>query len=144
MSQVRHRASTKARVIELYEAGWTKPSEIIMHLERDGLPVPSRNTLWAWTHPEKAAEQTQRDLEGARRWRLQQASFAWPGVRGPEWKLQRMRVLREAGLSLDAVAAVMSIDFPVTPISRPTVAKALTLDLAPRIYVTTHERDLAA
>lgn len=114
MSAVRHLASTKARVIELYDAGW-RQADIERLLAGEGTPVPSRNTMWVWTHPEKARRQQQRDLAVTRRWRLARASFGWPGVRGPEWLLGRMSVLDDAGLSANAIAKVMHVDFPTLP-----------------------------
>lgn len=114
MSAVRHKIATKARVCELYEAGW-KPAEIRRLLQREGHPVPSPNTMWLWTHPRKAAQQAQRDLEKTRVWRTERASFSWPGVRGPEWKRARMLTMLKAGVCPPDVARVMSIDFPNDP-----------------------------
>lgn len=112
MSQVRHRASTKARALVHAEIG-SGPREIQRLLAGEGVdPVPSVNTIWTWCNPKKASLQAQRDLAVARRWRLGHASFAWPGVRGPEWKLARMRVLDGAGVSAAAIARVMAVDFP--------------------------------
>lgn len=114
MSAIRHKVTTKARVVELYDAGW-RPADIQRLLEREGRTVPSKNTIWTWTHPRKAARQAQRDLAKTRRWRLRRASFAWSGVRGPEWKTGRMRAMRAAGVSLRDIARVMALDFPDDP-----------------------------
>lgn len=125
MSTIRHKISTKLRVIELYEAGWL-PAEIQELLRQEGIePAPSRNTIWAWTHPRKAEKQARRDLAKTRRWRTERASFSWPGVRGPEWKLERMRRLRDTGLSYAAIAKVMSFDFPSAPLTASQVEGVL-------------------
>ncbi|HUR84200.1 MAG TPA: hypothetical protein VMY78_02545 [Solirubrobacteraceae bacterium] len=113
---VRHKASTRARVIELYKAGWM-PAEIQRVLAREDIAVPSRNTIWVWTHPRQAGQQAKRDLEKTRRWRTERASFAWPGVRGPEWKRARMLAMRRSGMSYVDIARVMTLDFPKTPTS---------------------------
>lgn len=124
MSAVRHKMSTKLKVVELYEAGW-KPAEIERILHDEGMPVPSRNTMWIWTHPKAAAEQARRDVAVARRWRVGAATFAWPGVRTPEWKVGRMRALRQTGMSFSAITKVMNVDFPNEPLTEDEVRYAI-------------------
>jgi hypothetical protein len=65
-----------------------------------------------WTHPRQAAKQAQRDRETSGRWRVERASFAWPGIRTETWKVARMATLRAAGVQFSAIARVMAIDFP--------------------------------
>lgn len=133
MTRVRHMARTKARVIELDAAGWG-PKDIQRLLAAEDVdPIPTENAIWLWTNPEKAAVQAKRNVELARRWRLERASFAWPGVRGPEWKVARMRVLAGAGLKPAAIAAVMAVDFPKDErLSEDSVRRALESGRPPR------------
>lgn len=72
-------------------------------------------TLWTWTHPKKAAKTAARENDRQRARRAATASLAWPGVRGPEWKVARMRALSDAGLTPTAIASVMRLDFPKDP-----------------------------
>lgn len=107
---VRHTSKVRARVVELHEAGWP-PKRIVELLQGEGVdPCPNTATVWRWTKPEKYEAQV-----AARRGRGPY-TFAWPGYCSQEWKLQRMRALRETGISYAAVAAVMSLDFPADPV----------------------------
>lgn len=108
MTAVRHTTSMQARVLELHEAGW-KPAGIerLLAKESPGVPTPTRQTVWRWTHPEEA------EARVAKR-RAAEAKYTggWPGICSPEWKQQRMRAMRSAGLSYNAIATIMRLDFP--------------------------------
>ena len=102
-------APVRARALELHEAGWG-PTQIekILAAEFPDRACPSRGTIWRWANPDAYRGQVER------RRALSAANYSggWPGVCSPEWKIQRMRVLRAAGLSYSAIAAVMHVDFP--------------------------------
>lgn len=132
MSGVRHKASAKARAIELRQAGWSL-SEIRALLTREGVrPVPSPNTIWCWVNEKANARQNAHKRRADRARRLARSEFRWPGVRSTDWKLARMRRLKEAGMSCAAIAIVMSIDFPDTPLSQWQVDGALREGTMPR------------
>ena len=129
---IRHTVATQTRVRELYAAEWS-PSEIQRVLEREGHTVPSEMTIWVWTHPDKAAATAQREVLAARRRRAAKASYAWPGVRGPEWKLGRMKAMRKEGLSTYDIARMMRLDFPNDPpLTADQVRHALKCEDPPR------------
>lgn len=111
MSHQIHTGRTKARVIELHQSGW-KPAEIRDVLRREGYaPIPARNTIWAWTNPEKADAGDRRRIRRYREQRVERASFQWPGVRTSLWKFGRMKALRGLGVSYADIARVMYLDF---------------------------------
>lgn len=134
MSQVRHKVQTKVRANQLREAGWSL-LQIQAILEREGVrPVPSQNTIWTWvTAKAHTRQNTQKRLADRAR-RIAVSEFRWPGVRSPEWKLARMRRLREAGMSCAAIATVMTIDFPDTPVTQSQVDYAVRLGGTPRSF----------
>lgn len=132
MTAIRHKVQTKLRAIELREAGWSI-NEVRTQLAREGVdPPPSANTIWCWTNVEMDARQRAHKRRSGRLTRLRSANFRWPGVRGPEWKVGRMQALRDGGLSCAAIASVMTIDFPDTPLTEHQVRGALTGGHMPR------------
>lgn len=129
-SAVRHQLGTLVRARELHAAGWSL-SEIRRRLELEGVtPPPAENTIWTWTRPKAAARLAEARNRRIRLARLGARTFAWPGVRGPEWRLEYMRRLRAAGLSYRAIAGVMALHFPDRPLSEYAVRELLLADRA--------------
>lgn len=101
-------AVTRAR--ELSAAGW-KDVDIVRLLHQENGITVSKATVGRWVRESRAASHQ----AAVDRWASIKASrrtgkLGAPHAR-PESKLVRMRVLREAGLSHEAVAKVMRVDF---------------------------------
>jgi hypothetical protein len=131
MSAARYAITDKNRAVELREAGWSL-ERICDLIEQERGHRPSKKTIWTWTYPAKAREQQLRSRARSRRRRAAGATFRWPNPRGPEWKVGRMHVLRDGGLSCAAIASVMTIDFPDTPLTEHQVRGAMTEGRMPR------------
>lgn len=107
----RHPMTVVTRARQLAEAGW-KPAEIRRLLERDGTTV-SLATVSRWVNPDAH----RRWSEQAQRWNARRAASR--GAAGgaarrnarPEFKLARLQLLRESGLSCRATAIVLGLDF---------------------------------
>ena len=116
MSAVRFTSRDYHEVRVLHDAGWG-PREIQRILRDRGMdPVPSHMTIWRWVNPE--GHQRHREQTNAinRARRAGSARFVFPLPRGPEWKEQKMRLLRaQEGLSFNAIAKIMTFDFPDDP-----------------------------
>lgn len=113
------------RATELYQAGW-KPGEIRRLLHREGVSSPpSPNTIRLWADPQQSERARQKKREMARRTRLKSSNLRWPGIRGPEWRAARIVALREAGLSIPAIATVMTFDFSDAPMTAAQVETVL-------------------
>jgi hypothetical protein len=102
------------RARELFAADWPKKRIGEILAKEFGLPtVPTRNTVTAWVEPDKHARwehaQQQRRLT---RIRCNTVSVVQGADRSLAWKLERMRQLSAAGLSANAIASVMNLDFP--------------------------------
>jgi hypothetical protein len=126
MTPVKHTVKTRTLVRDLYAGGWT-PTEIRRMLERDNVqPLPTPMTIYRWTHPEKAAQHSNQSTEIKRR-KHQAAGFslAYPFARSPLWLHHRMQVLAGAGVSANAIATVMNIDFPQLTLTEHKVRRML-------------------
>jgi hypothetical protein len=113
----------KMRAIEHRRAGW-KMEEIIDLLEREFGHRPVQSTLSRW------CDDAQHELDRAantRRAAAKRAAESGGRLRLPrtdEFKLARMRGLRDAGLKDTQIAVVMAFDFG-DGMSRDSVARAL-------------------
>lgn len=130
-----HRAATKVRAQQLRKAGW-QLTEICRILEFEGYtPVPHFSTVSRW-FVERDGESSSVDRRRAAR--VKHGKFTWPGNAGPEWRHERMRRLRHAGLSYHAIAIVMTHDFPDAPRTEWGVRHELGADdLAPSTFPQT-------
>lgn len=118
------------RARELHAAGFPKKRIAKIVADEFGLPAPpTANTITAWVDPE-LAERWKDANRIRKRHRLRSAtlSVVQGAARSDDWKLERMRALREGGLSYRAVAAVMSLDFPDDPVTEDQVRYALAVD----------------
>lgn len=146
--RVQHRASTKVRAVELAAMGM-RPAEIIRQLAAEGVdPPPAHATISRWTDDNYDAQRAERVNATMRERRLKRARMSWPGVRGPEWKLARMRILARGGLDDQAIAVVMNTDFPDDPLTPEAVGTALSSGMPPHAHrayetTTTEERSAA-
>lgn len=145
--RVQHRVSTKVRAMELAAAGMG-PAEIIRQLVAEGVdPPPAHATISRWTDDNYDAQRAERVNATMRERRLKRARMSWPGVRGPEWKLARMRILARGGLDDQAIAVVMNTDFPADQITPEAVGVALSSGMPPRAhraYETATDQENAA
>jgi len=119
-------ASTVREARELAAAGW-KPMEIVRILARRGVdPLPSAGAVKWWL---RGTLDIEAQMEAQRRHKARRSAERSGGrmlggrPRTPEFKLARARALRAEGLSLRAVATVMSFDFE--PVSERQVRHAL-------------------
>jgi hypothetical protein len=113
----------KMRAIEHRRAGWTLEATIDL-LEREFGHRPVQSTLSRW------CDDAQHELDRAantRRAAVRRAAASGGRLRLPrtdEFKLARMRGLRDAGLKDTQIAVVMAFDFG-DAMSRDSVARAL-------------------
>jgi hypothetical protein len=115
MSAARHDSSSMTEARTLREAGWSYRA-IASLLTRRGSPVAD-TTVAEWCDPEKAARRRRRNLRrmaAANSQRNHGRLGAGP-PRSMEFRDARMRSLRTAGLSMNAIAKVMTFDFPDEP-----------------------------
>lgn len=91
----------------LAEGGWG-PTEIQRRLAADGHTV-SRDAIRRWTVPGYAAAQDARRMDRKRAARGEPAA-----LRLPEMRMQRLRMLNEAGMSYESCAILARVDFGVT------------------------------
>lgn len=123
---------TVLRVRELNAAGWT-PTQMLEVLEREGFSVPSLTTIYLWLRPDYRERSKQATARRAARRSAATSDLRWPAKRSPEWKVARMRQLRdETCLSFAAIAAVMTHDFPDTPVTARSVEHTLKHGGTPR------------
>lgn len=104
---VTYPAAVMRRACELREAGWTLRQVAAMIAEETGA-TPTDMTVLRWTNEkwderEKARARERRAAQASVR-----ASFA---LTSPEFKLARMRAIHDRGVSCQAIAAVMALDF---------------------------------
>lgn len=126
-----HSTATLRRVYELNEAGWT-PTQMLLVLADEGFDRPSLTTIYLWLRPDYRERSRVANQRRSARRSASSGSFHWPARRSPEWKLARMRVLKDAGLSCEAVATVMTLDFPDTPLTGNQVDGMFRLGTTPR------------
>lgn len=121
-----HTAKVAAEAVRLREAGWTIPQIRDVLAARGIDPPPCRTTIMRWTTPgfaeRRQAKATVRKRE------LYEPSYRPAGRKSAVWRAGRMRALFEAGLSPNAVAKVMTFDFPEHPVSGHQVRYALQRD----------------
>lgn len=99
-------AKAVMRARELHGAGWSI-SKITVLLEREFGRRPGRPTVRSWVDQEWAEHARRRrlaDPDKRLRWTPSPRTNA-----SPQWKLARMRELRERGLSYLAIAAVAEV-----------------------------------
>lgn len=123
-----------ARARTLHAAEWPVARIAKLLADEFGLPKPPSSTaVYGWVDPKFNEKRKQRERE-----RLRGKSYTFSvvqnGHRSPEWKMARMRVLRGAGLSFNAVAKVMAVDFPgARTLTEDEVRHALLSDRAPKV-----------
>jgi hypothetical protein len=105
------------------------------YLARNGVDV-SWMTVKGWIDPQWYEQQLAVCRARSRRREMRNHTYAWPGQRGPEWKMGRIRALHEAGLYPVMIARVMTTDFPEQPITGAQVKRALQEDCVPITYRT--------
>jgi hypothetical protein len=127
----RHPITVVTRARELAAGGWGA-EEIVRLLARDGVTVDARSVR-RWTDAKVRREYERHERERqARRARTAGTGPMGPRHATPEYKLARMRALREsAGLKDAQIARVMAHDFG-DEISREMVARALADGVYPR------------
>lgn len=123
--QRRYDSGAVARTVELRAAGWDL-GEIQDRLELERGVRPSRETLAIWTNPTRAASKAASVKRvNRRRWNAR-ITGRMPSTANltSDFRLIRARALREAGLSANAVARVMTFDFPGSPVTEQQVRYA--------------------
>jgi hypothetical protein len=124
-----HDAATRREAIGLRESGWTLRA-IVQVLARRGIHV-HESTILYWTSETASERRRQHDRERMAQVNAARASFRWPGRPKTEaWLLGRMRVLERAGLSMAAIAKVVSIDHGLE-LSEHQVRYALSINRLP-------------
>lgn len=134
MSRVRHSSDHVAEAQRLFAGGWSR-YQIAKLFRRRGVSV-DENTISAWVDPERADRDRRRQAERARILAARRSGGrlgAGPR-RGPEFRQARMTSLRGLGMSYDAIAKVMSFDFPGEPVREWQVKDALRSGTPPRVY----------
>lgn len=132
---MRHTSETVAAARRLHSGGWSIYG-IAKLMRRQGTSV-DETTIAEWVDPQLAER---RRLLQARRYRINSARKtqgrlgAGPS-RSPEFRLERMRNLRELGVSFNAIAKVMTFDFPGEPITEDQARHALRNNEPPRPYL---------
>lgn len=128
----RYSARTVIRACELREAGWSC-AKIADFLSQELGVRPAPNTVLLWTDPKQAARQSVRVRIGHQRARRKRLTGRMPAVSNlsPEFKAIRARALRESGLSFNAIAKVMTFDFPQEPVDAQQIRYALRTGLWP-------------
>jgi hypothetical protein len=99
----RYPANIREFARRLYQSGWSAYKIRQNLIARGYDPVPSQNTILCWVDDEY------REIQ-----RLNQRRFRPAGpkrARAWEARLDRMRQLRDAGLSFSSIAIVMTLDF---------------------------------
>jgi hypothetical protein len=121
---------TKAR--HLAEGGW-RPFEIVRLLAEDGIHVHA-SSVQMWVDPTVAEKRRRRGIERRRRDATRRSGRLAHFVTNAtdEFKLVRMRALRERGLGANAIAKVMTFDFEETLTQR-QVEYALKTGRYPKI-----------
>jgi hypothetical protein len=122
----RHPITVVTRARELARGGWG-PEEIVRLLARDGVTVDARSVRrWTDAKVQRAYERHERERQARR------AKAAGTRHATPEYKLARMRALREHVSLKDAqIARLMRHDFG-DEISRDMVAHALATGRYPQ------------
>jgi hypothetical protein len=129
-----HDSATRREAVRLRESGWTLRG-IVAVLARRGIQV-HESTILYWTS-EAAAEQRRRhDQQRKAQVNAARATYRWPGrPRTEAWLLGRMRVLERAGLSMAAIAKVVSADHGLD-LSEHQVRYALNINRLPALERT--------
>jgi hypothetical protein len=130
----RHSSATVAEAQRLHAAGWSVYG-IAKLLRRRGTSV-DETTIAEWVDPALAER---RRREQALRYRIRNARKTGGRLgagppRSPEFRLERIRSLDKAGVSAEAIAKVMTFDFPNEPITGHMVRHALRAGEPPRVY----------
>lgn len=124
------RPQAVATAQRMRDGGWTA-AQIRDYLAQRGHDV-TIGTVRRWADPEQARKH--REDSRARSHRLRAAARGGRMGRegqSAEFRDQRLRALRDAGLSMNAIAKVMTLDFPDTPLTERQVRTALTSDRPP-------------
>jgi hypothetical protein len=127
----RHPITVVTRARELARGGWG-PEEIVRLLARDGVTVDARSVRrWTDAKVQRAYERHERERQ-ARRAKAAGTGPMGPRHATPEYKLARMRALREHVSLKDAqIARLMRHDFG-DEITRDMVSHALEMGRYPR------------
>lgn len=132
------------RARELAAAGWPLRSIARTLADEFALDKPPRvNTINEWVNPGLLKRRRVQDRMRHRDHR--RADFSYPGRRSVEWKMGRIRALRDGGVVPSGIAAVMALDFPDDPLLteyevRQVIAGRVPLKLR---QTTTTERNAA-
>jgi hypothetical protein len=132
-----HDSATRREAIRLRESGWTLRG-IVQVLASRGIHVHESTVLY-WTSETASERRRQHDRERMAQLNAARATFRWPGRPKTEaWLLGRMRVLERAGLSMTAIAKVVSIDHGLE-LSEHQVRYALSINRLPSMTRTVAE-----
>lgn len=101
-------ASALIRARDLHAAGYTV-EEIRSHIETETGRRPSWPTVHTWVRPKKGTQRLA--VKNRRRASTSGGRFPRPQVVSREFKAERLRGLRAAGLSPRAIANAMAYDF---------------------------------
>lgn len=113
------------------EAGWTLRG-IVQVFARRGIKVHESTVLY-WTSEAAAERKRRHDQQRKAQVNAARATYRWPGrARTEAWLLGRMRVLEGAGLSMAAIAKIVSIDHGLE-LSEHQVRYALSINRLPAL-----------
>lgn len=133
MTAVRHSAATMLEAQRLAAAGWTSQG-IVRVFARNGITVTER-TVKRWVDPDFAAKRRRSQVlrEREKNAAARGGRLAGP-PRSPEFRQARIESLAKLGVSMAAIAKVMSFDFPNEPITVRVVEHALQTGRPPKVY----------
>lgn len=137
-----HSSATIAEAQRLAAGGWSIYA-IAKLFRRRGIPI-NETTIAEWVDPARAER---RRAEQAQRYRTLNARRTGGRLgagppRSPEFRLERMKSLKAAGVPAPSIAKVMNFDFPGERISADAVLRALRDDEPPAIYRDTVHRQM--
>ncbi len=128
----RHPMTVVTQARRYAEAGW-KPMEIVRFLADDGIVVSLRSVI-RWTNPDVVRADLRHSIARRRRDATRRSGRLAMHITNPtpEFKLTRMRALRELPVSYTAIAKVMAFDFGDTWLTDDKVRYALEIGHYPK------------
>ena len=120
-----HSTAIVQEALRLHEGGWSARG-IARILRQRGIVV-SDSTIGTWVDPSILERRRAKARTRARReWAARCGGRLASGPRrSPEFRLARMQSLQQLGLSIQAIATVMTFDFPDQPLTVWQVRRAL-------------------
>lgn len=108
---VRHTTGTVLAAKQLYEAGWPPPSIARILQERGVDPAPHVRTIRLWVVPGEADRRAARRRDSRQRLQAATAVVGQGRYQSARLRLERLRRLRDAGMSYSALAIIAHVDF---------------------------------